>query len=155
MTNKCEKTVAFFKSLPQDKVTVWAEGERPIVAGEGAEVFAYAPFEASPIKCLDTEYARNNRVTCSIVSRCLEDIEIKNLKELGFVEPIKYEDVQVYWSCAETSSGRWVSSYNGYLTKSEAIKSGLECVKDSHEYSGRVGIFNTTTSTITDIQSAE
>ena len=80
------------------------------------------------------------------------EVKIVSLEELNSIKPIKYEDVQIYRGCAETFCGEWWFANNGYLTKSEAIKACLNCVKDNPEYSGRVGIFDATTNTITDIQ---
>ena len=69
----CEKTVAFFKSLPQDKITYWEEGRRPIDES-GQQVYAYVPFDEKPVKVLSFK-----------TEECfVNDMEITNLNELGF-----------------------------------------------------------------------
>jgi hypothetical protein len=152
MTNKCEKTVAFFKSLPQDDVTVWKKGERPIAVGCQSEVFAYAPSENLPLL---VALVTKNSIGVSVYDtyKCsLETIEIINLKELGFVEPVKYEDVQVHRAALEDTDGTWYLTSSLFTTKSKSIKEGLRCANSDPTWSGRVGIFDVTTNTITDIQ---
>ena len=69
----CEKTVAFFKSLPQDKITYWEEEKRPIDES-CQQVYAYVPFDEKPVKALSFKTEQY----------FVNDMEITNFNELGF-----------------------------------------------------------------------